>query len=93
MTMINKIVEAGISKEQILESFIKNGSEGLTILLIQDAGGKPRVTESQAILKKICIKIREIMKKLETQIRLSIRREEGKRSKTTCLKNPSEEAI
>ena len=33
MTMINKIVEAGISKEQILESFIKNGSEGLTILL------------------------------------------------------------
>ena len=62
MTMIDKIVEAGISKEQILESFIKNGSEGLTILLGQDVGGKSRVTKLQAIIKEFCIKIREIIK-------------------------------
>ena len=60
--MIKKIVEAGISEKQILESFIKNGYEGLTILLGQDVGGEPRVNKSKAIIKKFCIKIREIIK-------------------------------
>ncbi|XP_074096708.1 uncharacterized protein LOC141525906 [Cotesia typhae] len=67
ITMINKIAEAGISKEQILESSRKNGSQGISILLGQDVGGKPRVTKSSAMIKKLCTKISEIIKNNDTE--------------------------
>ncbi|XP_034952438.1 uncharacterized protein [Chelonus insularis] len=58
--MIKKIAEAGILLKKLRETYATNGNTGITILLGQDVGGKPRVTKSKAIINAMITRLIEI---------------------------------
>lgn len=56
--MITKIVTAGLTLDQLEETFNIYGEDGIIMLLGEDIGGKPKVTKNKTVLRKLCNALR-----------------------------------
>lgn len=56
--MIDKIVNADISVEILREAYLNGGATAIRILLAEDIGGHPRVTNNAGIIHKVSEQIR-----------------------------------
>lgn len=66
--MITKIVTAGLTLDQLEKTFNIHGEDGITMLLGEDIGGRPRVTKNKTVLRKLCdaLKTRSVQSNLTT---------------------------
>lgn len=58
--MITKIAAAGLTLTQLERTFNINGENGITTLLGEDIGGKPRVSKNKTVLRKLCDALRTL---------------------------------
>lgn len=62
-SMMIKIAKAGITLEDILQSYNTSGRRGIEILLMQDVGGHPRVTKTKKVIDNLSYKLAELTEK------------------------------